>query len=84
MHGAGNDFVFISRGQTKTPITKALAQKAGSLSLTLRTLDNVVDQPLDYTSLKDLLQDKSPVPVTAQKQTVIIRRANVVEIVEIK
>ena len=61
----------------------ALAQKAGSLSLTLRTLDNVVDQPLDYTSLKDLLQDKSPVPVTTPKQTVTIRRANVVEIVEI-
>ncbi len=61
----------------------ALAQKAGSLSLTLRTLDNVVDQPLEYTSLRDLMQDKSPVPVTAPKQTVTVRRANVVEIVEI-
>lgn len=61
----------------------ALAQKAGSLSLTLRTLDNVIDEPLEYTSLRDLLQDKSPVPVTVKKQTVTVRRANVVEIVEI-
>ena len=61
----------------------ALAQKAGSLSLTLRTLDNVIDQPLEYTSLRDILQDKSPVAETVKKQTVTIRRANVVEIVEI-
>ena len=61
----------------------ALAQKAGSLSLMLRTLDNVIDQPLEYTSLQDILQDKSPVPVTVKKRTVTIRRANVVEIVEI-
>lgn len=61
----------------------ALAQKAGSLSLTLRTLDSVIDQPLDFTSLQDLMQDKSPVPVTSKKETVTIRRANVVETVEI-
>ena len=61
----------------------ALAQKAGSLSLMLRTLDNVVDQPLEYTSLRDLLQDKSPVPVTIKKESVTVRRANVIEVVEI-
>ena len=61
----------------------ALAQKAGSLSLTLRTLNSVVDQPLEYTSLQDLMQDKSPVPVTIKKETVTVRRANVVEVVEI-
>jgi pilus assembly protein CpaB len=61
----------------------ALAQKAGSLSLTLRTLDNVSDQPLEYTSLRDILQDKSPVPETVKKQTVTVRRGNVVEVVEL-
>ena len=61
----------------------ALAQKAGSLSLTLRTLDSVIDQPLEFTSLRDLLQDMSPVPVTEKKETVTIRRANVAEVVEI-
>ena len=61
----------------------ALAQKAGSLSLTLRTLDGVIDQPLEYTSLKDILQDKSPTPETVKKRTVTIRRGNVVEVVEV-
>jgi pilus assembly protein CpaB len=61
----------------------ALAQKAGSLSLMLRTLDSVIDQPLEFTSLRDLLQDRSPVPVTEKKETVTIRRGNVAEIVEI-
>jgi len=61
----------------------ALAQKAGTLSLTLRTLDSAIDQPMEYTSLQDILQDKNPVPETAKKQTVTIRRANVVEIVEV-
>ena len=61
----------------------ALAQKAGSLSLSLRTLDNVIDQPLDYTSLRDILQDKSPTDETVEKKTVTIRRGNVVEIVEV-
>ena len=61
----------------------ALAQKAGTLSLTLRTLDGVSDKPMEYTSLRDLMQDKSPVPVTAPKQTVTVRRGTVAEIVEI-
>ncbi|MGV8988939.1 MAG: Flp pilus assembly protein CpaB [Cypionkella sp.] len=61
----------------------ALAQKAGTLSLTLRTLDGVSDKPLDYTSLRDLMQDKSPVPVTAPKQTITVRRGTVTEVVEI-
>ena len=61
----------------------ALAQKAGTLSLTLRTLDSASDKPLESTTLRDLMRDKSPVPVTTEKQTVTIRRANVAEIVEI-
>lgn len=61
----------------------ALAQKAGTLSLTLRTLDGVSDKPLEYTSLHDLMQDKSPVPVTAPKQTVTVRRGTVTEVVEL-
>lgn len=61
----------------------ALAQKAGTLSLTLRTLDQVADKPLEYTSLRDLMQDKSPVPVTAPKQTVTVRRGTETQIVEL-
>lgn len=61
----------------------ALAQKAGTLSLTLRTLDSVADKPLDYTSLRDLMQDKSPVPVTVSKQTVTVRRGTEIEVVEL-
>lgn len=62
----------------------ALAQKAGTLSLTLRTLDGVIDQPLDMVQLRDLLQEKSPVLEAEKKPTITIRRGNTVEIVEIK
>jgi pilus assembly protein CpaB len=62
----------------------ALAQKAGSLSLSLRTLDQVADKPMDYTSLADLLKDKSPVPVNEPKRTVTVRRGNTeVSVVEL-
>lgn len=61
----------------------ALAQSAGTLSLTLRTLDNVLDQPLDSIRLSDILQEKSPVEETDASSRVKIRRANVVEEVEI-
>lgn len=61
----------------------ALAQRAGTLSLTLRTLEGAIDEPMEYTSLRDLLQDKSPVPETVKKQTITVRRGNVAETVEV-
>lgn len=60
----------------------ALAQRAGSLSLTLRTLENVEDKPLDMVDLRDLLQEKSPVPEPEKKPSITVRRGNVVEVVE--
>lgn len=63
----------------------ALAQKAGTLSLTLRTLDAPIDEPMDSIRLSDLLREKSPVPVEeeAKSATVKVRRGTTVEIVEI-
>ncbi len=62
----------------------ALAQKAGTLSLTLRTLDNVVDEPLQMIDLQDLLQKESPVEEETQKRTIVIRRGNQSEEVELR
>ncbi len=59
----------------------ALAQKAGTLSLTLRSLDKAKDAPLDSIRLSDLLLEKSPVEEAEAKTVVRIRRGNVVEIV---
>lgn len=62
----------------------ALAQKAGSLSMTLRGLDDDADEPLDMVDLRDLLLDKSPRPEDEQrKPTIRVRRGNKVEIVEL-
>jgi pilus assembly protein CpaB len=61
----------------------ALAQKAGTLSLTLRRLDSDVNGPLVYTSLKDLLQEENPVVMPVQKQTVKVRRGTETEVVEL-
>ena len=61
----------------------ALAQKAGTLSLTLRTLDGVVDEPLDMVDLRDLLREKSPVEEAAKAPTIKVRRAGAVEVVDI-
>lgn len=61
----------------------ALAQKAGTLSLSLRSLEGVIDKPLDYTSLSDLLKDKSPVPITSPKRSVIVRKGTEVSVVDI-
>ena len=61
----------------------ALAQSAGRLSLTLRTLDNAIDVPLDSIRLSDLMRDKSPVPDEKKRPTVTVRRGIKVEIVEI-
>lgn len=65
--------------------TLALAQKAGTLSLSLRSLDNAEDQPLESIRLSDILREKSPVeePVAA-KATVRVRRGSDVEIVEVE
>ena len=52
----------------------ALAQTAGTLSLTLRTKDGVLDQPLDMIGMRDLLQEKSPVEETAKRPVVVVRR----------
>ena len=56
----------------------ALAQKAGTLSLTLRTLEATDDTPLESIRLSDLMRDVSPVPEEAPVRTVKVRRANVV------
>lgn len=65
----------------------ALAQKAGTLSLTLRTLDAVEDEPLEAIRLSDILQEEAkPVEVVVEpKRTVTVRRAGTdVEQVELK
>ena len=51
----------------------ALAQQAGMLSLSLRTLDAVVDEPLDSIRLSDIIRDKSPTE-EGPKLTVKVRR----------
>ena len=69
----------------------ALAQRAGSLSLTLRTTDGGTDAPLPAMSLSDLL-DMAEEPEIEQveetaaepKRTVTIRRGNSAEVVEIE
>lgn len=52
----------------------ALAQKAGTLSLSLRSLDTDEDKPLEAVRLSDLLLDKSPAPEGAPKPVVRVRR----------
>jgi len=52
----------------------ALAQKAGTLSLSLRTLDSVVDEPLQSIRLSDIIRDESPTE-EGPKSTVKVRRA---------
>lgn len=65
--------------------TLALAQKAGTLSLSLRSLDNEEDKPLNSIRLSDILREQSPVEVeAAAKQTIRVRRGAVVETVEIE
>lgn len=61
----------------------ALAQKAGTLSLTLRTLEGVLDEPLDMVDLRDLLKEKSPVEEAEKAPTIKVRRAGAVELVDI-
>lgn len=58
----------------------ALAQKAGTLSLTLRTLNSVEDKPLEMVELRDLLQKSSPVPENVRPPTVTVRRGSTKEV----
>lgn len=62
----------------------ALAQKAGSLSLTLRTLEGVVDEPLEMVDLRDLLRQKSPVPEETKAPVIKVRRAGALELVDVE
>jgi len=62
----------------------ALAQKAGELSLTLRTLDGVEDKPLEMVRLRDLLQEESPVETGEIQPTVKVRRGTDSEVVVIR
>lgn len=62
----------------------ALAQRAGTLSLSLRTLDAVLDEPLEAIRLSDILRETAPV-VVEPKRTVTVRRAGTdIEQVEIR
>jgi len=54
--------------------TLALAQQAGKLSLSLRTLEAVDDKPLDSIRLSDVLRDVSPVPEDEPGHRIIVRR----------
>ncbi len=65
--------------------TLALAQKAGTLSLSLRSLDNAEDRPLESIRLSDILREKSPVEEpAAAKTTIRVRRGAEVEVVEVE
>ncbi|WP_170421757.1 Flp pilus assembly protein CpaB [Ruegeria arenilitoris] len=52
----------------------ALAQKAGQLSLSLRSLQTADDEPLEAIRLSDILLEKSPVADGAPKPVVKVRR----------
>lgn len=60
----------------------ALAQRAGTLSLSLRTLDSVLDTPLSSIRLSDIMEDEAPVEVE-EKRTIKVRRAGDVQRVEL-
>ena len=63
----------------------ALAQRAGSLSLSLRSLDAEIDQPIAAVHLNDILLDKSPVPDDTPRPVIRVRRGtNKVEEVRLR
>ena len=64
----------------------ALAQRAGSLSLTLRSFDPAEDQPLESVRLSDIILDKSPLPETEARPMiqVKVRRGTEAEVVEFR
>ncbi|CUJ98714.1 Flp pilus assembly protein CpaB [Ruegeria denitrificans] len=59
----------------------ALAQRAGTLSLTLRTLDGVEDAPMEMVRLRDLLQEEGPVENVEAQPTVRLNRGTESEVV---
>ena len=61
----------------------ALAQKAGTLNLTLRTLEGVEDKPMEMVRLRDLLQEEGPAEKVVQP-TITVRRGTQTEVVTIK
>ncbi len=64
----------------------ALAQRAGTLSLTLRNIESAdeEDQVLESIRLSDIIQDDTPVVVApAPKPTVKVRRGSAIEEVEL-
>ncbi|WP_282171114.1 Flp pilus assembly protein CpaB [Ruegeria atlantica] len=62
----------------------ALAQKAGTLSLTLRTLDGVEDEPMEMVRLRDLLQEEGPAEKVETQPTVRLNRGTESEVVIIQ
>lgn len=62
----------------------ALAQKAGTLSLTLRTLDGVEDEPMEMVRLRDLLQEEGPAEKVEAQPTVRVNRGTETEVVTIQ
>jgi pilus assembly protein CpaB len=58
----------------------ALAQEAGTLSLSLRTEALVADLPLTAIRLQDILQEVSPVPREDAIPVVLVRRGNVLSV----
>lgn len=62
----------------------ALAQRAGTLSLSLRSLDGALDEALETVRLGDLLNEKpQTADAPASRQTVRVRRGNDVETVSL-
>ncbi|MES0827675.1 Flp pilus assembly protein CpaB [Ruegeria sp. SCP11] len=59
----------------------ALAQKAGTLSLTLRTLDSVEDEVMEMVRLRDLLQEEGPVENAEARPTIRLNRGTKSEVV---
>lgn len=62
----------------------ALAQKAGTLSLTLRALDEAESTPLPSIGLSDILSERAPVLEPVPVKTVIVRRGTEVTRTELK
>ena len=52
----------------------ALAQRAGTLSLSLRSLDNEESKPLEAIRLSDLLLDVSPIAEGDAKPVIRVNR----------
>ena len=61
----------------------ALAQKAGTLSLTLRTLDGAEDVALEAINLSDVLREQPVNDDTRRRKTIIVRRGTEVSETEV-